>query len=79
MEKLTDENLVAFECRPIDLLIVKLDQSPIFGITPGFGRDLDLLRVEHKANGALVESGTTLRDLVVEGAKLLSRIRFTVL
>lgn len=51
----TDPKLIAFEHRPIDLIIITLDKSPVFGEFVGLGRDLDLLRVKDKANRALVK------------------------
>jgi hypothetical protein len=50
----TDVNLVSFKRRPINLLLVQLDQGPVFGEIVGLDRDLDLLRVKHEANDALV-------------------------
>src|SRR6266702_1866924 len=62
----TDPKLIAFERRPIDLIIIKLDKSPVFGEFVGLDGDLDLLRVKDEANRALVKRGVVLDDLTVD-------------
>ena len=62
----TNPKLIAFECRPIDLIIIKLDKSPVFGEFVGLDRDLNLLQVKDKANHVLVKRGVVLNDLTVD-------------
>ena len=47
-KKRTDVNLVSLKRRPINLLVVQLDQGPVFGEMVGLDRDLDLLGVKHE-------------------------------
>jgi len=58
----TDPKLIAFERRPIDLIIIKLDKSPVFCEFVGLDGDLDLLRVKDETNRALVKRGVVLDD-----------------
>ena len=67
----TDPDLVAFKRRPVDLLTINLDKSPVVREHEGFDGDLDLLRVKHEANSALVECGKVLGDLSVDRFHLL--------
>ena len=42
----TDVNLVSLEIVLVELLLVQLDQGPVFGKTEGIGGDLDRLGVK---------------------------------
>ena len=59
----TDGNPVPFEIAPVELLLVRLDQGPVFSETVETGGDLDRLGVKHEADDTLIMA---LSDLAVE-------------
>src|SRR6266478_2689902 len=72
MEKrCTNVNLISYKRRGINHLIIHLNQSPVSGVTVGLNHGLDLLRVEHETDDALVKGGAVLSDLAVEHVHLL--------
>ena len=71
----TDVNLVSLKRRPINPLVVQLDQDPVFGEIVGLERDLGLLGVKYEANDTLVRGGTAFGDLVVDRIHLLDLLR----
>lgn len=71
----TNPKFIALEHRPINLIIVKLDKSPVSGEFVGLDGDLDLLRVKDEGNRALVRRGVFFDDLAVDRFHLLHLAR----